>query len=112
MFKATNMGAVEGVRGFALTGMSGLRRFLIGQPDTVQLAAVSGMPTCGVTVSEDARRAPAGACAEGLIQAALGLLTGVPNFYHTRITQYIKLYLLHLHQGGAFRAARLLPRLP
>ena len=26
-------------------------------------------------------------------QAALKLLTGVPNFYHTRITQYKKLYL-------------------
>ena len=57
MFKATNMGAVEGMRGFVLTGTSGLRRFLIDHLDTVQLAAASGRPTCDVMVSEDARGA-------------------------------------------------------
>lgn len=126
MFKATNMGAVEGMRGFVLTGTSGLRRFLIDHLDTVQLAAASGMPTCDVMVSEDARgahlqalvRVPNRYCREEriekalsyeqwssamngnftflyeeLTQAALRLLTGVPDFYHTRITQYKKLYL-------------------
>ena len=121
MFKATSMGAVEGMRGYVLTGSGNLRRFLIDHLDTVQLAAASGMPTCDVMVSEDARgahlqalvRVPNRYCREEriekalsyeqwssamngdftflyeeLTQASLRLLTGVPNFYHTRITQY------------------------
>ena len=126
MFKATNMGAVEGMRGFVLTGTGNLRRFLIDHLDTVQLAAASGMPVCDVMVSEDGRgahlqalvRVPNRYCRDmrvekalnyeqwssamngdftflydELTQAALQLMTGVPNFYHTRITQYKKLYL-------------------
>ena len=120
------MGAVEGMKGFVLTGTSGLRRYLIDHLDTVQLAAASGMPTCDVLVSEESRgaqlharmRIPNRYCKEECIQmdlnyeqwhsamegnftflydqltqAALKLLTGVPNFFHSRVTQYKKLYL-------------------
>lgn len=57
VFKATNMGTVEGMKRFMLTGTSNLRRFLIDHLDTVQLAAAAGMPTCDAMVSMEARGA-------------------------------------------------------
>ena len=44
MFKASNLGSVEGMECFSLAGDADLRRYLIDHLDTVQLAAVSGMP--------------------------------------------------------------------
>lgn len=126
MFKVTSMGAVEGMKCFALTGTSNLRRYLIDHLDTVELAAAAGMPTCDVMVSQEPRgailrarmRVPNPYCREevlqtdltferwreasagefgflwdALMQAALKLVIGTPAFYHTRITQYKRLYL-------------------
>lgn len=126
MFKASNLGSVEGMECFSLAGDADLRRYLIDHLDTVQLAAVSGMPQGDAMVSKTAKganltlrlRVPSPYCKDKLMQRELNydqwqraingdfefldgdlmpeslkLLVGNPAFFHTRITQFRRLYL-------------------
>ena len=126
MFKASNLGSVEGMECFSLAGDADLRRYLIDHLDTVQLAAVSGMPQGDAMVSKSAKganltlrlRVPSPYCKDKLMQRELNydqwqraingdfefldgdlmpeslkLLVGNPAFFHTRITQFRRLYL-------------------
>ena len=126
MFKASNLGSVEGMECFSLAGDADLRRYLIDHLDTVQLAAVAGMPQGDAMVSKTAKganltlrlRVPSPYCKDKLMQRELNydqwqraingdfefldgdlmpeslkLLVGNPAFFHTRITQFRRLYL-------------------
>ena len=79
MFKASNLGSVEGMECFSLAGDADLRRYLIDHLDTVQLAAVSGMPQGDAMVSKTAKganltlrlRVPSPYCKDKLMQREL-----------------------------------------